>query len=234
MASHTPIEELLRRFTRPITRPISQPPTAARRMTRPPEGEFVASDQVSRSFSRRFTETKGRMLQPYLTELTDALKVYDISCQLTVQLDPYSEMTFSTSNTNSEANVARGRKALEYLQLMPFRLAPMVIKYINGSFTDEILTGNQEGGLRSTYRIESEQLLKCKRLLSGSLQDLERLTGCDIWLGADRVIIVGTLEGSRLAREVVEDCIVRNVPPAPKIRNLMTSLASQEFETLGL
>ncbi|XP_061995328.1 uncharacterized protein LOC133713343 isoform X3 [Rosa rugosa] len=223
MASHTPIEELLRRFTRPITRPISQPPTAARRMTRPPEGEFVASDQVSRSFSRRFTETKGRMLQPYLTELTDALKVYDISCQLTVQLgsqlDPYSEMTFSTSNTNSEANVARGRKALEYLQLMPFRLAPMVIKYINGSFTDEILTGNQEGGLRSTYRIES---------------DLERLTGCDIWLGADRVIIVGTLEGSRLAREVVEDCIVRNVPPAPKIRNLMTSLASQEFETLGL
>ncbi|PRQ56941.1 putative K domain, type 1 protein [Rosa chinensis] len=235
MSSHTPIEELLRVAKRVNYPQINYPQTDASIIrTPPPDGEFVASDQVYRSFSRWFTETKGRRLQPYLTELTDALKVYDISCQLTVQLDQHSEMTFSTSNTNSEANVARARKALEYLQLMPFLYTPVVIKYINGSFAEDIPIGHQEGGLCSTYRIESEQSLERKILLAGSLRDLERLTGCDIWLGANRVIIIGTFEGSRLAREVVEDCIVRNMPPAPKIRDLMTSLASQEFETLGL
>nr|XP_004307295.2 PREDICTED: uncharacterized protein LOC101292056 [Fragaria vesca subsp. vesca] len=172
-----------------------------------------------------------------MTDLTSALEVYDISCQLNVdeQLFPACKMTFSIPRTNSEATIAMARNALEYLQLLPSFDPRMVINYLKGSSAVDILTGYQENGLASIHEIKQNQFSERNTLLFHSLEELERLTGCYIWHDYEsRVIIVGTTEGSSLAREVVEDCIVRNVPPAHKFNELMTSQASQKLETSRL
>ncbi|XP_034221954.1 KRR1 small subunit processome component homolog isoform X3 [Prunus dulcis] len=61
-----------------------------------------------------------------------------------------------------------------------------------------------------------------KLLMTLPIQELEKLTGCSIYLrpNNDMVAAMGPIKGLKLVRSIVEDCIVHNMPPAHRVKRL--------------
>ncbi|KAK9920127.1 hypothetical protein M0R45_028688 [Rubus argutus] len=176
--------------------------------------ECRSSDEFSICYSRKFPKSTGQNLQGSLQTVKSTVALYGFSCELNMD-NWYGEMTFTTSRTNSKENIDRATTALHLLQLnVP---APTALKVFSGSFSDIILTGNP--GLCSRFSIEP---------------DLERVASCDICMGEGIVIFVGSSQGVKMVRQIVQDCIVHNVHPVRWVTTFKRVLAMKRLEALRL
>lgn len=191
--------------------------------------ECRSSDEFSICYSRKFPKSTGQNLQGSLQTVKSTVALYGFSCELNMD-NWYGEMTFTTSRTNSKENIDRATTALHLLQLnVP---APTALKVFSGSFSDIILTGNP--GLCSRFSIEPTQLVEGIQILRQYRQDLERVASCDICMGEGIVIFVGSSQGVKMVRQIVQDCIVHNVHPVRWVTTFKRVLAMKRLEALRL
>ncbi|CAL8121100.1 unnamed protein product [Prunus armeniaca] len=167
-------------------------------------------------FLRRITTD----LQEAWPVLQSALEEYDISCALDV--DRYF-ITFTTTRAKDPYAILKSRYLLRLLSAAVPAL--QAVKVLNGIPCHLIYTGYHIGGLCKKFGIKMDKYVSRKKvLMTLPVQALEKLTGCDIYLcpSDDLVAVMGPVQGLELVRRIVEDCIVHNVPLAPRVKRLTT------------
>ncbi|CAL2269619.1 unnamed protein product [Prunus armeniaca] len=94
---------------------------------------------------------------------------------------------------------------------------------MNGMPCYLVYTGYIFNGLCKKFGIKPDKYESRKKLLTSlPVQELEKMTCCNIYLcPKDHLVaVMGPIPGMKLVRKIVEDCIVHNMPPAPRVRRL--------------
>ncbi|XP_008218515.1 PREDICTED: KRR1 small subunit processome component homolog [Prunus mume] len=157
-------------------------------------------------------------LQEAWPVLKSALEEYGISCAL--DLDEYF-ITFTTTKAKDSYAILDSRYLIRLLSagVPPLR----AVKVMNGLPCYLVYTGYIFNGLCKKFGIKPDKYESRKKLLmSLPVQELEKMTCCNIYLCPkdDMVAVMGPIRGMKLVRKIVEDCIVHNIPPAPRVRRL--------------
>ncbi|CAL2269618.1 unnamed protein product [Prunus armeniaca] len=157
-------------------------------------------------------------LQEAWPVLKSALEEYGISCAL--DLDQYF-ITFTTTKAKDSYAILDSRYLIRLLSagVPPLR----AVKVLNGMPCYLVYTGYVYDGLCKKFDIKRDKYVSRKKLLmSLPVQELEKLTCCNIYLCPvdDMVAVMGPIQGMKLVRKIVEDCIVHNMPPTPRVRRL--------------
>ncbi|CAL9003673.1 unnamed protein product, partial [Prunus brigantina] len=142
-------------------------------------------------------------LQEAWPVLKSALAEYGISCAL--DLDEYF-ITFTTTKAKDSYALLDSRYLIRLLSagVPPLR----AVKVLNGMPCYLVYTGYVSDGLCKKFDIKPNKYVSRKKLLmSLPVQD-------------DMVAIMGPIQGMKQVRKMVEDCIVHNMPPAPRVRRL--------------
>ncbi|KAL6278893.1 hypothetical protein ACE6H2_022494 [Prunus campanulata] len=160
----------------------------------------------------------AKNLQEAWAVLKSALEKYGISCALDV--DQYF-ITFTTTKAKDSYAILDARYLIRLLSagVPPLR----AVKVLNGMPCYLVYTGYIFNGVCKKIGIKSDKYESRKKLLmSLPVQELEKLTCCNIYLCPkdDMVAVMGPIRGMKLVRKIVEDCIVHNMPPAPRVRRL--------------
>ncbi|CAL2269628.1 unnamed protein product [Prunus armeniaca] len=182
----------------------------------------------------------AKNLQEAWSVLKSSLEEYGISCALDV--DQYF-ITFTTTKAKDSYAILDSRYLIRLLSagVPPLR----AVKVLNGMPCYLVYTGYIFDGLCKKFDIKpvaslnfrntitwhlellfdlrkDKYVSRKKLLMSLPVQELEKLTCCNIYLCPtdDMVAIMGPIRGMMLVRKIVEDCIVHNMPPAPRVRRL--------------
>ncbi|CAL9003675.1 unnamed protein product [Prunus brigantina] len=145
----------------------------------------------------------AKNLQEAWSVLKSSLEEYGISCALDV--DHYF-ITFTTTKAKDSYAILDSRYLIRLLSagVPPLR----AVKVLNGMPCYLVYTGYIFDGLCEKFDIKPDKYVSRKKLLmSLPVQD-------------DMVAIMGPIRGMKLVRKIVEDCIVHNMPPAPRVRRL--------------
>ncbi|XP_034221953.1 KRR1 small subunit processome component homolog isoform X2 [Prunus dulcis] len=157
-------------------------------------------------------------LQEAWPVLESSLEEYGISCEL--DMDQFF-ITFTTTRAKDPYAILNSRYLIRLLAAeVPPRQA---LKVMYGMPCYLIYTGYHLGGLCSKFGIKTDKYVSRKKLLMTlPIQELEKLTGCSIYLrpNNDMVAAMGPIKGLKLVRSIVEDCIVHNMPPAHRVKRL--------------
>ncbi|KAL6278889.1 hypothetical protein ACE6H2_022490 [Prunus campanulata] len=150
-------------------------------------------------FHRRITKN----LQEAWPVLKSALEKYGISCALDV--DQYF-ITFTTTKAKDSYAILDARYLIRLLSagVPPLR----AVKVLNGMPCYLVYTGYNFDGLCKTFDIKQDKYVSKKKLLMS------------LPVQNDMVAVMGPIQGMKLVRKIVEDCIVHNMPPAPRVRRL--------------
>ncbi|CAL2269640.1 unnamed protein product [Prunus armeniaca] len=157
-------------------------------------------------------------LQEVWPVLKSALEEYGISCALDV--DQYF-ITFTTTKAKDSYAILDSRYLIRLLSagIPPLR----AVKVMNGMSCYLVYTGYMFNGLCKKFGIKPDKYESRKKLLmSLPVQELEKMTCCNIYLcPKDHLVaVMGPIGGMKLVRKIVEDCIVHNMPPTPRVRRL--------------
>lgn len=157
-------------------------------------------------------------LQEAWPVLKSALEEYGISCALDV--DQYF-ITFTTTKAKDSYALLDSRYLIRLLSagVPPLR----AVKVMNGMPCYLVYTGYMYNGLCKKFGIKPDKYESRKKLLTSlPVQELEKMTCCNIYLcPKDHLVaVMGPIPGMKLVRKIVEDCIVHNMPPAPRVRRL--------------
>ncbi|XP_034219213.1 KRR1 small subunit processome component-like [Prunus dulcis] len=130
-------------------------------------------------------------------------------------------ITFTTTKAKDSYAILDSRYLLRLLSagVPPLR----AVKVLNGMPCYLVYTGYVFDGFCQKFDIKRDKYVFRKKLLmSLPVQELEKLTCCNIYLCPenDMVAVMGPIRGMKLVRKIVEDCIVHNMPPAPRVRRL--------------
>ncbi|KAL6587074.1 hypothetical protein OROMI_000052 [Orobanche minor] len=179
--------------------------------------KFHSDDLVlARPFSRAF----AKELQESWPLVESAIAKNRMKCKLFMDK---CYIVFEAYLDSAYDGFINGRDALALLsaRVLVERAARVLM---DGVPRDIIRTGLHRHGICSKFGIKRDEYQKRKKLLMTlPEEELAALTGCEIYFRPknDLVAAIGPDSGLKLARKIVTDCIVRKVPPARRIKDLL-------------
>ncbi|KAK9941673.1 hypothetical protein M0R45_007371 [Rubus argutus] len=184
------------------------------------------------SFSGFFHEKQENKLKDIWPMIESCLEEIGIACAL--NLAERSMRVSTTTRTKGRNYFVKATRIVELLTTthVPPHLAVEILR--GGRRHILIKIGNQEGGLCSKYGINKEQFVKQRESLACSLEALAALTCCNLFLNENTLAAVGEAIPLSLVREIVTDCIVKDVNPADSVRKAKKYLSEKHAEHHGM
>lgn len=182
--------------------------------------EFKPEDNASglpfaeeSSFMTLFPKYRETYLRSIWAEVTSALALHEIACQL--DLVEGSMTVKTTRKTYDPAMVLKARDLIKLLaRSVPF---PQAVKVLQDDIACDVI---KIGG----FVTNRDRFVKRRQRLVGpngnTLKALELLTKCYILVQGNTVSAMGSYKGLKDVRRVVEDCMT-NVHPIYHIKELM-------------
>ncbi|KAL6587076.1 hypothetical protein OROMI_000054 [Orobanche minor] len=196
--------------------------------------EYVKCYSDGITLARPFPSAFAKELQESWPLVESAIAKNRMECRLNLD---HCYITFETCRDSACYGFMNGRDALALLSArVPVERAARVL--MDGVPHDIIRTGLHRHGICTKFGIKKDEYQKRKKLLMTLPEkELAALTGCEIYFRPknDLVAGIGPEIGLKLARRIVTDCIVRKVPPAPCIKDLLDrAQVSRRLKKLSL
>ncbi|XP_004289070.1 PREDICTED: KRR1 small subunit processome component homolog [Fragaria vesca subsp. vesca] len=166
-------------------------------------------------YDKQFLNTD--VLQKEWPIVESCLREYGVVCTLDLVA---GKMEVSKTKAAEDEDIIF--KAIDILHLLSRNVpARWAIRTMDCSCEHEIINiGNQEGGICKLFGISHEKFLARRNILIGVVKELSQVTGCGIFGKGNTIAVLGSLQGIKTVKKIVEDCIAHDVPPAPRVRRI--------------